>query len=385
MATFLALSTAFIVGFLLTPILILILKKMKMIDAPGGRKIHTGFIPSMGGVGFVIGTFVATITWASFQELVEIRFFLTAFGLTFLLGLRDDMVDLKPWQKLLGQLVASYMVVVFGDIRISGLYGFMGIYEIPLIISYAISIFTIVALTNSFNLIDGLDGLAGSLSLVAFTFLGWWFLQANMNAYSLFAFVLVGGILSFLIYNWHPAKIFMGDTGSLSLGFALSVMAVIFVDRNGTMAVFEGWKFNAPIASGFALLIVPVYDTCRIFTKRIRRGKSPFSADKSHIHHFMMRMGLRHDQVALSMSGIMLFFIAVMFLGTTFSDYIMLPLVILTAVVLGLRLDVITLRRVKEIQSKTPPILSLKKSKRSSKGAPEIAPKIIKKIEMNQN
>lgn len=356
-----------------------------MIDAPGGRKIHTGFTPSMGGVSFVIGAFVASITWFSFPDLVEIRFFLTAFGLMFLLGLRDDLVDLRPWHKLLGQLVATYMVVVFGDIRISGLYGFMGIYEIPVLLSYGISIFTIVALTNSFNLIDGLDGLAGSLSLVAFTFLGWWFLQADMSAFSSFSFILVGGILSFLIYNWHPAKIFMGDTGSLSLGFALSVMTVLFVDSNGTMSGFEGWKFNAPIASGFALLIVPVYDTCRIFTKRIRRGKSPFSADKSHIHHFMMRMGLRHDQVALSMTGIMLFFIAVMFLGTRFNDYVMLPLVVLTAVVLGLRLDVITLRRVKEIQSQTPPILSLKKSKKARKVSPEINAKIIKKLELNEN
>ncbi|MFN3801578.1 glycosyltransferase family 4 protein [Belliella pelovolcani] len=384
MVTFLALSTAFIIGFLLTPVLILVFKKLKMIDAPGGRKIHNGFIPSMGGVGFVIGIFISVITWFSLNQMVELRFFLTSFGLIFLLGLRDDLVDLTPWQKLLGQIVAAYIVVIFGDIRFTSLYGFLGVYEIPELVSYVITIFTIVGLTNSFNLIDGLDGLAGSISVVAFTFLGWWFWEADMIAYSMFALIIVGGVLSFLIFNWHPAKIFMGDTGSLSLGFALSVMAILFVDTNGNMLASEGWKFNAPIASGLALLIVPIYDTCRIFTKRIRRGKSPFSADKSHIHHFMMRMGLRHDQVALAMVGIMLFFVGIMFLGAQMSDHVLVPSIAILAAVLGLRLDVITLRRVKVITSQAPPILSVRKKKKSTI-KPEVNQKILKKVKLTEN
>lgn len=384
MVTFLAICTAFLIGFLITPVLILILKRLNLIDAPGGRKIHNGFIPSMGGISFVVGSIISILAWFSMEQLIEIRFFLTAFGLVFMLGLRDDMVDLSAWQKIGGQLIAASIVVIFGDIRFSSLYGFMGIYEIPDIISYIISIFTIIALTNSFNLIDGLDGLAGSVSVVTFLFLGWWFMQAGIVSYSMFAFILVGAVLSFLIFNWHPAKIFMGDTGSLSLGFALSVMTIFFVDSNGTMNDYEGWKFSAPIASGIALLIIPIYDTCRIFTKRTMKGKSPLAADKSHIHHFMMRMGLRHDQVTLTIVLINTFFISIIFLGSNLNDHLLVPIIAVIAVILGLRLDVITLSRVKKIHRQTPPILSLRERKKKVV-RPTVNRELLEKVNMTQN
>jgi UDP-GlcNAc:undecaprenyl-phosphate/decaprenyl-phosphate GlcNAc-1-phosphate transferase len=165
MVIFLAVSTAFLIGFLLTPIVILVLKKMELMDSPGGRKIHSGYIPSMGGIAFVIATFIAVLSWLDAQYIMEIRFLLAAFGLMFFVGLRDDMVNMSAIQKLAGQFISAYLVVVMADIRFTSLYGFMGIYDLPLWISYGLSFFTILVLTNSFNLIDGLDGLAGSISL----------------------------------------------------------------------------------------------------------------------------------------------------------------------------------------------------------------------------
>ena len=159
MVIFLAVSTAFLVGFLLTPIVILLLKKMELVDSPGGRKIHNGFVPSMGGIAFVLATFISVLAWLDSQMIMEIRFLLAAFGLMFFVGLRDDMVNMSALQKLAGQFISAYLVVVMADIRLTGLYGFFGIYELPLWISYGISFFTILVLTNSFNLIDGLDGL----------------------------------------------------------------------------------------------------------------------------------------------------------------------------------------------------------------------------------
>ncbi|MCH6236634.1 undecaprenyl/decaprenyl-phosphate alpha-N-acetylglucosaminyl 1-phosphate transferase [Aquiflexum sp. AIY15W] len=384
MVIFLAISTAFLIGFLLTPIVILFLKKMELMDSPGGRKIHNGFIPSMGGIAFVLATFVAVLAWLDSQLIMEIRFLLAAFGLMFFVGLRDDMVNMSAFQKLAGQFIAAYLVVVMSDIRLTGLYGFFGVYDIPLWVSYVISIFTILALTNSFNLIDGLDGLAGSISLVTFLFLGWWFMEADLTSYSVFSFILVGSILSFLVYNWHPAKIFMGDTGSLSLGFALAVLTILFIDKNGTMASYEGWKFNAPIASGVALLIIPIYDTTRIFIKRMMKGKSPMEPDKSHVHHFLLRMGLRHDQVTLTLVFIKIGFIALIFLGSNFNDHVMLPLVICIAVVLGLRLDALTLKRVKKLYKKAPPILS-KKVKRKTYQKPTIQGEVLDKVNISDN
>ncbi|WP_373521476.1 glycosyltransferase family 4 protein [Aquiflexum sp.] len=384
MVIFLAVSTAFLIGFLLTPIVILVLKKMELMDSPGGRKIHNGFIPSMGGISFVIATFIAVLSWLDAQYIMEIRFLLAAFGLMFFVGLRDDMVNMSAVQKLAGQFISAYLVVVMADIRFTSLYGFMGIYDLPLWISYGISFFTILVLTNSFNLIDGLDGLAGSISLVTFLFLGWWFFEAELMSYAFFALILVGAVLSFLVYNWHPAKIFMGDTGSLSLGFALSVLTVLFIDKNGTMASFEGWKFNAPIASGVALLIIPIYDTSRIFIKRAMNGKSPMTPDKSHVHHFLLRMGLRHDQVTLSLVFIKCLFIGLIFLGSGLSDYVLLPIVVLGAIALGFRLDALTLKRVKKINKNAPPILS-KRTKKKSGSKPEIQGSVLEKVNMSDN
>jgi UDP-N-acetylmuramyl pentapeptide phosphotransferase/UDP-N-acetylglucosamine-1-phosphate transferase len=384
MVIFLAVSTAFLIGFLLTPIVILVLKKMELMDSPGGRKIHNGYIPSMGGIAFVIATFIAVLSWLDAQYIMEIRFLLAAFGLMFFVGLRDDMVNMSAIQKLAGQFISAYLVVVMADIRFTSLYGFMGIYDLPLWISYGLSFFTILVLTNSFNLIDGLDGLAGSISLVTFLFLGWWFYEAELMSYAIFALILVGAVLSFLVYNWHPAKIFMGDTGSLSLGFALSVLTVLFIDKNGTMASFEGWKFNAPIASGVALLIIPIYDTSRIFIKRTLKGKSPMAPDKSHVHHFLLRMGLRHDQVTLSLVLIKCSFIGLIFLGSGLSDYILLPIVVLGAITLGLRLDSMTLNRVKKINKNEPPILS-KRVKKKSGSKPEIQGSVLEKVNISDN
>jgi UDP-GlcNAc:undecaprenyl-phosphate/decaprenyl-phosphate GlcNAc-1-phosphate transferase len=384
MFIFLAISTAFLIGFLLTPIVILFLKKMELMDSPGGRKIHNGFIPSMGGIAFVFATFVSVLVWLDSQLIMEIRFLLAAFGLMFFVGLRDDMVNMSALQKLAGQFIAAYLVVVMADIRLTGLYGFFGVYDIPLWVSYGISMFTILVLTNSFNLIDGLDGLAGSISLVTFLFLGWWFFEADLESYSIFSFILVGSILSFLVYNWHPAKIFMGDTGSLSLGFALAVLTILFIDKNGTMANYEGWKFNAPIASGVALLIIPIYDTTRIFIKRMMKGKSPMDPDKSHVHHFLLRMGLRHDQVSLTLVFIKIGFIALIFLGSNFNDHVMLPIVICIAVVLGLRLDALTLKRVKKLYKKAPPVLS-KRAKRKTYQKPTIQGEVLEKVNISDN
>jgi hypothetical protein len=176
----------------------------------------------------------------------------------------------------------------------------------------------------------------------------------------------------------------MGDTGSLSLGFALSVLTILFIDKNGTMNAYEGFKFKAPIASGIALLIVPVYDTARIFTKRVLKGKSPMMPDKSHVHHFLLRMGLRHDQVTIALVLIKIAFIILIFAGAKLNDHILLPTVILIAVFLGIRMDVLTLKRVKAITQNSPTVLS-EARRRSASYNVETREKIIRKARMSDN
>lgn len=384
MTALLSALTAFFFGFLVTPIVIFFFKKNNVLEAPGGRKIHNGFIPSMGGIAIIIATFIGLATWLSLDQIAFVRYMLIALALMFTLGLRDDLVELSALQKLAGQCVAAFLVVVMADIRLTGFYGFFGIYEIPLFISYTISILTIIVLTNSFNLIDGLDGLAGTVSIVTLGFLGWWFMTSGLFPYGIIALTMVGAIISFMLYNWHPAKIFMGDTGSLSIGFLISVMLILFIDYNGTMFEMQGFKFNAPIATGIALFIVPIYDTARIFIKRSRNGKSPLSPDKSHVHHFLLRIGFNHDKVVYILGAVKLIFIALVFIGRPFNDHVMLPIVIMVAIGMGIALDRFTLKKIISDHKNSPPILAKRVRKEAYK-KPKLSKEILDRNEFNIN
>lgn len=386
MEIFLSTVTSLFFGFLITPVLIFLLKKGNIIDAPGGRKIHLGFVPSMGGVGIILATFAGLFAWFSLDQIVQTRYFLVALGIMFSVGLRDDLIELSAIQKLIGQCIPAFFVIIMADIRLTGLYGFMGIYELPYLVSVFVSFMVIIVLTNSFNLIDGLDGLAGTLSVITLSFLGLWFFISDMTAYSLISFTLVGGVLSFLVFNWHPAKIFMGDTGSLSLGFALTTLMMLFVDKNGTMLASQGWKINAPLAAGIALMIVPIYDTVRIFTKRSLKGKSPLKPDKSHVHHFLLRMGLKHNEVALLLGGVkMVFIVMVLFGSPYFNDHVMIPMVVCLAVVLGIWLDEKTLKKIRLInKSAGTPEYAFSNFKRVPK-KPKISTKVFEHDRLNMN
>src|SRR5690554_4378355 len=175
MEIFLSTLTSFFFGFLITPVLIYLLKKGNVIDEPGGRRIHRGSVPSMGGVAIVLATFAGIMAWFSLEQIITTRYFLVGLGIMFSVGMRDDLIELSAMQKLIGQCIASVFVVVMSDIRFTSLYGFMGVFEIPYFASVGLTILALIILTNSFNLIDGTDGLAGILSLVGFLFLGCWF------------------------------------------------------------------------------------------------------------------------------------------------------------------------------------------------------------------
>jgi len=351
---------AFLVGLLIMPSIIKVIKSKDLLDVPGGRKIHKEAVPSMGGIGIVSAMIMGMLFSLNFEEWVEIRFLMVGVGVMFVLGIGDDLVELTPIQKLIGQIFAIMVVVILGDIRISSFYGFLGIEELPLWLSYVLTSFALIGLTNAFNLIDGLDGLAGTLSLITFMFLGGWFLATGFPLYGVIALAASGGILSFLVYNWHPAKIFMGDTGSLTLGFLMATLSVLFVEVNGTMLPdsYE-LKFHAPITAGLAMVLVSCFDTLRVLVKRVSRGRHPMAADKSHVHHFLMRMNLRHDQVACVLGGIKVAFLGLVIGFSAFSDNVLLPTVIGSVVVLCLVLDAVTLKKVKRIAKESPRILVL--------------------------
>lgn len=199
------------------------------------------------------------------------------------------------------------------------MHGFFGIHEIPHMASIFLTLFTVIVITNSFNLIDGVDGLAGSLGLLTSLVFGAYFLMIGELMYAVMAFSLAGSLIGFLIYNFSPAKIFMGDTGSLLIGMLNSIFVIKFI----TVAAEP--NLAIPVAAapaiGFAILIVPLFDTLRVFSLRILNRRSPFSPDRNHIHHFLLDLGLNHKKIVLVCISANIIFIGLAWslqsLGTT--------------------------------------------------------------------
>lgn len=336
-----SLVTAFLITFLFIPVIIKIFKKKKIYDKPGGRKIHKVVKPSMGGIAIFAGIAVSVFIWMPFEGFRELNYLYGALLIIFITGVRDDLVPLRPLHKLMGQVIAAFMVVYLCDIRLDSFYGFLGIHEIPEPISYTISIFVIIVITNAFNLIDGLDGLAGTIAcIVLFTF-GVWFYMMNNIIFSILIFNFIGAIIAFLNFNWDPSKIFMGDTGSLLLGFFISVVAINFIHINHSLPSTTPMRFDATIAAAVCVLLMPLFDTLRVFISRMMKGRSPFSPDKTHIHHLLLRMGMRHSQAVMTIASVNIVFIGIAYLGKDLGDHVMLPLVVGIALLFSLLLDLV--------------------------------------------
>ena len=286
---------AFLITFLSIPVLIRLAEIKHLYDIPDDRKHHHSPIPTLGGVGIFAGFIIAVLLISPPGLQLELQYLVSAFLIIFFLGLKDDIVDLTALKKLIGQLVASAILIYKGDLLITGMHGFLGIYDLTPMWSHLFTFFTFIVIINSFNLIDGVDGLAGSLGILSTLIFGAFFLFSGEIFYAILAFSLAGSILAFLIYNVSPAKIFMGDTGSLLLGIVNAILVIKFIEI-GSQPTAAFYLPAAP-ALGFAILFVPLFDTLRIFSFRILRRRSPFSPDRNHIHHLLLDKGCSHPLV----------------------------------------------------------------------------------------
>lgn len=303
---------SFLITFLTIPVIIKFFTSINILDIPERRKIHAVETPSMGGLSIYLGTMFSLILFANFNELGEYKYFLGGLMLMFLLGFRDDIYSLNATQKLVFQTFAAFLVVYYGDIRIVSLHGMLGIAELPYLFSVSFSIFMIVAFTNAYNLIDGIDGLAGGLGVVATFFFSVWFLVAGYNFLFILSISMLGSLLAFLLFNWSPSRIFMGDTGSMVLGFTISVFSLAFIRNNDFLPEISFFKVSNPFAIITAILIVPFYDTVRVFVLRVLDKKSPFTPDKRHIHHILLKQGFDHStsSLILILSNLVILFLA---------------------------------------------------------------------------
>ncbi|WP_276501048.1 glycosyltransferase family 4 protein [Terrimonas pollutisoli] len=287
---FLCLISAFVITLLTIPPIIHLINRYKLYDHPNDRKEHLEPVPTMGGIAIVAGMVTALLLWFPFKhDIRQICFFfsiVTLFGL----GIMDDLKDLSAKYKFIIQIALATLIAVSG-IRINSFGGLFGIYELPLSAQYTFTILAIVGITNAFNLIDGIDGLAGGLSFMSLVTLGLFLTISGDTSTALIAFALAGGILGFLYFNFNPARIFMGDTGSLVIGFVIAVLCIQLMRIN--ILLPQPVLSHAPMFV-LGLVLIPVFDTIRVFASRIWKGKSPFVADKTHIHHLLTNQGFSH-------------------------------------------------------------------------------------------
>jgi UDP-GlcNAc:undecaprenyl-phosphate/decaprenyl-phosphate GlcNAc-1-phosphate transferase len=338
--------TSFVICFLIIPVIIKYSLEKNLVDIPGRRKIHKKITPSMGGIAIFIGFVVSALIWMEVSQWKEMRFILIALFIVFFIGVRDDLVPLRPFMKLLGQLMAAAVLIALFDLRLKSLYGLLGIYDIPLIASYAITLFTIIVITNSFNLIDGLDGLAGTIAVIALLAFGISFYLAGDIVFAVLSFSMVGAVIAFLFFNWDPSEIFMGDTGALVIGMMLAISAIHFIDLQYNLPVANPNKFTSAISGAVCFIIIPLADTLRIFILRIIRKQSPFTPDKSHIHHNIMRLGFSHGHSTMILGLSQAIFVILAVIVRQLNDnYVLLGLLIL-CIILSFVLDRVMQNRV---------------------------------------
>ena len=304
-------ATSFVVavmlGILLIPGILMVAFDKNLFDLPNERKVHDSPVPRLGGVSFfpviVFCMFVACLFllrcpycsgFFSAGIIPEMLALVAGLTLLYMIGIGDDLVGLHYSRKFLVQIVSALLIPAAG-LYINNFYGLFGIGEIPSCIGVPLTVFLVVFITNSINLIDGIDGLASGLSIVALVMFGITFAIENLWIYTLLAFICVGVLIPFFFYNVFGSaekhhKIFMGDTGSLTLGFILSLMAIKYSMFNG--AANESVD-GAPLLTAFSMLLVPCLDVVRVVVRRLQRKAHPFKPDRTHLHHKFLLMGIK--------------------------------------------------------------------------------------------
>ena len=263
---------------------------------PNGRTSHKGSIPTLGGIAVFIGFVLSVVIISGTHPIAELAYIIAGLVIVFFIGIKDDILVIAPVKKLIGQISAVAVIALLADIRITNLYGIFHISELPYIASILLTIFVFIVVINGFNLIDGIDGLASGIGILSASVFGIWFWMYGNMAYAFLSFSFIGALTAFFFFNVNGRKnkLFLGDTGSLITGFVVAVLACKFLQNE--MAAPGYLKVPASPAVVFGILIIPLFDSLRVFILRTLKGQSPFKADKQHMHHLLLQLGHTHLQ-----------------------------------------------------------------------------------------
>lgn len=305
----LAFLSSLFVSVILMPFIIYISKKHQLGAQSDSRSSHEGLIPNLGGIPIAIAIILSSTLYG---ELDAVRVMTLCFIFTFVLGILDDLSEISAYKKLFSQILISLILIIYGGLRIESFHGVLGFYELPYFVSILFSVFVFVVITNGYNLIDGIDGLASGLGIIGATLFGFCAILMNQYNMAILAFSLTGALVGFLKFNYHPAKIFMGDTGSLLIGLVFSILAVNII-KHGIVEFnnVDGKDLGPFLAISF--LALPLFDSLRVFLVRCRRGEHPLHPGKDHIHHNLLKLGYNHKKTSF-----ILYFFALIIIFLTY-------------------------------------------------------------------
>ncbi len=329
---------AFLLTYLTIPKIIGVVEYKRLMDNPNQRSSHSAKTPTLGGIAFFFTLIFAIFFIKDRAVFDEGMYIIPGLTILFILGLKDDLVVLSPGSKLLGQICAIAFILANDSFTIDSLNGFLNVYEIPHYLYLVIAAFIMLTVINSYNLIDGIDGLASVVGIVIMIIYTTIFYTTNEWFFALISITVNAILMAFLGFNFSShKKIFMGDTGSLIVGFIISILTLKFLalkpaDYTELPFLLE----NAPLIA-ISILIVPLFDTARVFAIRIANKKGPFSPDRNHVHHVLIDYwGLSHKQASYIIGLFNLMFIVLFIvLGSKAKNLGMVIMLVTVVVLLG--------------------------------------------------
>ena len=328
---------SFLLTFYTIPTVVKISRRKNLMDEPGARSSHLRKIPNLGGISMFYSLAVCASIFA-FELFEMYKFLFASLVILLYIGVMDDIVVMRAHKKLFAQIIVTSLMVIGSDVRIRSFFGLFGIYELNYFFRVAMSIFTFIVLINAFNLIDGIDGLAGGYSILCSAMFGISYYRLGEYNYPLVVLsgVIIGSVIGFLYFNlsnYRNNKIFMGDTGSMILGFLMAFTAICFIDIfiDKKLPEIPRYYLQSAPAIAMAILILPIIDTLNVFMIRICNGKSPLVADKNHIHHSLLKLGLTHRRSTTYILMYYLFIVSVAY----FFRHINVNELLLIIVILG--------------------------------------------------
>jgi UDP-GlcNAc:undecaprenyl-phosphate/decaprenyl-phosphate GlcNAc-1-phosphate transferase len=320
-----ALLSSFFIALLFTPSLIKLAMQQSL---DGGLEdsdvMDSQQIPAIGGIIIFAGTILSYALW--YKGSPENLQYVVAGGMLLLfIGIKDNISGIAPVKKLLVQIAVGLIIVLMADVRITSLHGLFGIREIPHWGSVFLSLYAYLVIVNSFNLMDDIDGLASSVGILASFAFFFWFFIAGDTQMALLAITLGGSLMAFLFYNFSPAKILMGESGFLTIGFVFTFLAIRMIEFKTHGLPSELINVSRPILA-LSILSYPLTNTLRLFIYRLVKGASPFSADKNHLHHRLLKIGLSHNQTvaAIVLCNFLLILFTFILQGTSTTLYFFL-------------------------------------------------------------